>query len=243
MTPLTFVLVHGSWHDGDDFAATIAELERLGHRALAPTLAGHGPDANRDVTHADCVQSLVDFVAREGLRDFVLVAHSFGGTVIAKAAEFMPTLVRRLVFWNAFVPLDGECLLDKVPPEYRAIFRGAAEASADNTVTLPFPVWRDAFINDADLALAQSTYARLHPEPFAPFTAKLDLKAFHALPIPRSYLNATDDTALPPGEWAWHPRQSSRLGLYRLVQIPGSHEVLFTNPARLAAGLIDAGRD
>lgn len=243
MSALTFVLVHGSWQDGEDFAETIAALERLGHRGYAPTLAGHGPDANRNVTHADCVQSLVDFVAQKGLRDFVLVGHSFGGTVIAKAAEFMPTLVRRLVFWNAFVPLDGECLLDNVPPEYRALFRASAEASPDNTVTLPLQVWREAFINDADAALAEATHARLHPEPFAPFEARLDLKAFHALPIPRSYLNAKEDFALPPGEWAWHPRQSSRLGQFRLVEISGSHEVLFTNPAGLAAGLVDAGRD
>jgi hypothetical protein len=36
---------------------------------------------------------------------------------------------------------------------------------------------------------------------------------------------------------------SSRLGLFRLVQMPGSHEVIFTNPGVLAAKLIEAGRD
>jgi hypothetical protein len=36
---------------------------------------------------------------------------------------------------------------------------------------------------------------------------------------------------------------SSRLGLFRLVQMPGSHEVLFTNPVGLADKLIEAGRD
>ena len=117
MAALTFVLVHGSWHDGDDFAETIEHLARRGHRAFAPTLAGHGPDANRDVTHADCVTSLVDYVEARELRDFVLVGHSFGGTVIARAAVPLADRIRRIVFWNAFVPLDGECLLDNVPPE------------------------------------------------------------------------------------------------------------------------------
>ncbi|MFM1855107.1 MAG: hypothetical protein RLZ83_416, partial [Pseudomonadota bacterium] len=52
------------------------------------------------------------------------------------------------------------------------------------------------------------------------------------------------DIALPQGpEWGWHPRMSSRLGLFRLVQIPGSHEVMFTAPERLAGAIIDAGRD
>jgi hypothetical protein len=46
-----------------------------------------------------------------------------------------------------------------------------------------------------------------------------------------------------PGEWAWHPRMSSRLGLHRLVEMPGSHEVIFSNPTGLAEKLIEAGRD
>jgi hypothetical protein len=36
---------------------------------------------------------------------------------------------------------------------------------------------------------------------------------------------------------------SSRLGTYRLVEMPGSHEAVFTNPTELADKLIDAGRD
>jgi hypothetical protein len=43
--------------------------------------------------------------------------------------------------------------------------------------------------------------------------------------------------------WGWHPRRSSRLGLFRLVQMPGSHEVIFKNPGGLAEKLIEAGRD
>ncbi len=240
---LTFVLVHGSWHDGTTFKDVIAHLEAAGHRAYAPTLAGHGPGVDRKVTHDDCVNSVVDFIAGEGLSNVVLMGHSFAGTVIAKVAERIPSTLRRLIFWNAFVLNDGESLLDNVPPHYRDLFSQLAAAAPDNSVMMPFPVWREAFMNDADLALAESSYALLTPEPFAPFTARLDLKVFHSLSIPRSYLNCLEDTALPPGEWAWHPRMSSRLGLYRLVQMRGGHEVVFTNPAGLALALIDAGRD
>jgi hypothetical protein len=63
------------------------------------------------------------------------------------------------------------------------------------------------------------------------------------LDTPRSYLIGSDVIALPPGEWGWHPRMSSRLGLYRLVQMPGSHELIFSNPAGLADKIIEAGRD
>jgi len=36
---------------------------------------------------------------------------------------------------------------------------------------------------------------------------------------------------------------SSRLGTFRLVQMAGSHEAIFTNPVELADRLIEAGRD
>lgn len=41
----------------------------------------------------------------------------------------------------------------------------------------------------------------------------------------------------------WHPRLSEKLGLFRLVQTPGSHELVFTNPKLLAEKIIEAGRD
>jgi pimeloyl-ACP methyl ester carboxylesterase len=71
---LTFVLVHGSWHDGSTFRDVIAHLEAAGHRAYAPTLAGHGLGVDRKVTHADCVNSVVDFIEGEGLSNVVLIA-------------------------------------------------------------------------------------------------------------------------------------------------------------------------
>jgi hypothetical protein len=58
-----------------------------------------------------------------------------------------------------------------------------------------------------------------------------------------SYLNALEDTALPPGPNGWHPRHSSRLGIYRLVQMHGSHEVMHTRPRELADKIIEAARD
>ncbi|HTW87156.1 MAG TPA: alpha/beta fold hydrolase [Candidatus Binataceae bacterium] len=238
-----FLLVHGSWHDGGAWAPVVRRLESKGHRAYAPTIAGHGKDVPKNVSHADCVQSVIDYVIQRRLYDLVVVGHSFGGTIIAKLAEAIPDRVHRLVFWNAFVPLDGHSLLDETPPHYHDLFARMAAASDDNTVMLPYGIWREVFINDADEELARAAYATLSSEPYRGFVDKLDLKTFYSLGVPRSYLNCTEDTAMPPGEWGWHPRMSSRLGLHRLVQMPGSHESLFTRPLELADKIIEAGRD
>lgn len=241
---MRIVLVHGSWHTGELWAPVAAHLRSAGHEVHTPTVAGHGHGADKRVNHAQCTQSIVDHIVQHDLRDIVLLGHSYGGTIISKVVEAVPDRVRRLVYWNAFVLQDGESLDDNVPPHFRALFAQLAAASTDGGVMMPFPIWREAFVNDADLATAQRTYELLSSEPYQPFVDKLDLKKFYALQTPRSYINCTEDIALPPGpDWGWHPRMSSRLGLYRLVQIPGSHEVMFTAPERLAGAIVDAGRD
>ena len=238
----TFVLVHGSWHDNRAWAPVIQRLEQQGHKAFAPTIAGHEPGGNKGASHADCVRSVVEYIVQKNLRDFVLVGHSFGGTVIQRVAEEMPDRIHRLVFWNAFVLNDGDCLEDNAPPHYKALFDQIEQE--DGGVMLPWPVWREAFIGDADEATAKHAYEMLSPTPRRSHTDKVALKSFFSLQIPKSYLNATEDIALPPGaDFGWHPRMSGRLGLYRLVQMPGSHEVIFSNPALLADKLVEAGRD
>ncbi len=240
---MRIVLVHGSWHTGEHWAPVADSLRAAGHEVHTPTVAGHGAGVDKRVNHAQCTQSIVDFITEHDLRDFALLGHSYGGTIISKVVELVPDRVRRLVYWNAFVPADGQSLNDNVPAHYRELFDGIAAASSDDTVMLPFPIWREAFINDADLETAERTYKSLSSEPYQPFRDKLDLKKFYALQTPRSYINCTEDTALPQGEWGWHPRMSSRLGLFRLVQLKGSHEVMFTAPERLATAIVDAARD
>jgi pimeloyl-ACP methyl ester carboxylesterase len=111
----TFVLVHGSWHDGSAWQAVIDQLEAKGHQAFAPTIAGHGKGVNKNVNHAQCTQSIVDYMIDKDLTDIVLLGHSFGGTIISKVAEAISTRIRRLVFFDAFVLNDGESLRDNFP--------------------------------------------------------------------------------------------------------------------------------
>jgi pimeloyl-ACP methyl ester carboxylesterase len=239
----TFVLVHGACHDGSAWEQVIARLKKLGHNAFGPTVAGHGRDVCKAVTHAESTRSIVDFVVDNGLTDIVLVGHSYGGTIISKVVEAIPDRIRRLVFHSAFVLSDSESMLEAFAPPDRGMLARLAAGSTDNTVTLPFQLWRERFINDADLETARWAYGQLSPEPFQQLLEPLDLRKFFTLDMPKSYLVCNEDTVMPPGEWAWHPRMSERLGVYRLVRMPGSHEVLFSNPAGLAEKLIEAGRD
>ena len=244
MDSKTYILIHGAWMDGTSWAGVASHLHARGYTVHAPTMAGHGPGANRQVSHTEVVQGVLDFIEGENLRDFVLVGHSFGGTVIQKVAEATPDRIRRLVFCNAFVLKDKECLVEHTPAGYPQKSAQLAAASADGTVSLPFGMFRDGFVNDGDLATAQRIHASLHPCYFGLFEEKIALPAFDTLPIPRSYLYCTEDHGLPHGETTgWYPKFGNRLGLFRLVTMPGSHMAHLTRSEDMAAKLIEAGRD
>jgi len=236
------VLVHGSWHGGWAWDAVIRHLAGQGHRAHAPTLPGHGPGAARlGITHRDCVDAVVAYIQEHELDDITLVGHSFGGSVIQKVAEQLSARIRRLVFLDALILGDNQCVFDNVPPEYASAFTALAAASADNTMLIPWEIWRDNFIQDAPEAVARSFWERLSPEPNQVNLDKLELKRFYSLVIGTSVISCRQDKALPAGYF--HPRMSSRLGEFKLLYMDGSHEVMLTRPRELADTLIAAGSD
>lgn len=239
----TFVLVHGAWHTGREFEAVAEPIRAKGHTVHCPTVAGNNPGDDRTIGLEAAITSIVDYISENNLTDVILLGHSYGGMIITGVADRCPERLRRLIYWNAFVPNNGECLNDMAPPHYVAMFDGVSAASPDNSVMLPFPVWREVFINDASAELAQSAFDVLNPHPYATFTDAISLKSNPAeMEVAKSYINCTEDTAMPHS-FGWHPRLSEKLGMFRLVQIPGSHELCFSDPAALAQAIIHAGRD
>jgi pimeloyl-ACP methyl ester carboxylesterase len=238
-----YVLVHGAWHTGAELEPTADSIRSAGHEVHTPTIAGNRPGDSKIVGLSDAIESIVDYLDKKKLTDVILLGHSYGGMVITGVADQIPNRIHRLVYWNAFVPNNGESINDMVPPYYTALFQQIASQRGDNSVVLPFPIWREAFINDVDLDSAQKAYDVLNPQPAKTLFDKISLKINPVdMPIAKSYINCTEDTSLPH-DYPWHPRLSRKLGPFRLVQVPGSHELCFSNPKLLAQAIMDAGRD
>jgi pimeloyl-ACP methyl ester carboxylesterase len=179
--------------------------------------------------------------------EIVLVGHSFGGTVVQKVAEQLADRVSRAVFLNALILKDQQCVFDVLPE----VFLGAlapkgnghpATSTSDDAMQIlapaPWETWRDNFIQDAPETLARSTWEQLSPEPNQVNLDRLDLKQFYSIPISKSFIFCRQDRAMPPEYF--HPGMSSRLGPHKLVEMDGSHEVMFTRPAELADKIIEA---
>jgi len=218
----------------------IRRLSEKGYDAHAPTLAGHGPGVIRlSVTHQDCVASVVTYIQKHGLKDVILVGHSFGGTVVQKVAE--QVRLARIVFLDALILEDGECVIDILPAEFAALVRDLAGASRDNTMLIPWEIWRDNLIQDAPESVARAIWEKLSPEPNQVNLDKLDLKRYYSLAITKSFIYCREDKAMECGYF--HPRMSSRLGTFKLLEMDGSHEVMFTRPCELADKLIEVSSD
>jgi pimeloyl-ACP methyl ester carboxylesterase len=129
----TYVLVHGAWHTGELFEDVAAPIRAAGHEVHCPTLAGNRPGDARTLGLDAAIASLVTYLEDNDLTDIVLLGHSYGGMVITGAADRAPGRIRRLVYWNAFVPNDGECLNDMVPPHYVGLFDAVSAAKAPTT--------------------------------------------------------------------------------------------------------------
>jgi pimeloyl-ACP methyl ester carboxylesterase len=241
--PETFVLIHAAWHTGEDFEPIANILRDAGHTVYCPTLRGNRPQDDRSkVGLEDPISAVVEFIEENDLTDIRLVGHSYAGMVISGVADRLERRLRRIVYINGFVPLHGQSLVDMLPPAHAGLFAAIAKAN-NGAVLIPFEIWRENFINDADMALARSTHDRLSPQPYGTFSDKISLqRPLSELSIGKSYINCQQDIALPHSS-PWHPRLSERLGLFRLVEMPGSHETIFSNPTGLAQAIWEAARD
>ena len=116
----TFLLVHGAWHGGWCWRRVADILRREGHAVFTPTLTGLGERAHLagpDID-LDChINDVLGVLNMEELNDVVICGHSYGGQVITPVLDRCVELFRAAVWLDAFVPEDGQSLIDNWPPE------------------------------------------------------------------------------------------------------------------------------
>ena len=248
---LNFVLVHGAWHDATLWKRVAPRLRAGGHTVHTPTAAGHGPNADPDTTLQQAYMSIVDYVLRERLTDVVLLGWSFGGVLVQQAtahlAQHDPDILRRVVFHNAFVLADGECVYDTFPEAAVEYFKSIT--TAQGTIMQPFERVRNRYCAPADHDEARAIYDMMNPQLARMFDTPTDTRVFDQIvaAAPQgffSYVNAVEDIAFPHGPYAWYPRFADRLGSPRVRFLCGhSHEAPLTGPSETANAYIVAGRD
>ena len=218
---MRFVLVHGAFVGGWIWGPLAERLEELGHSSVAPDLPGAGDDPTppKEVTLGAYADRICDLLDADG--ESILVANSMGGMVISEAAARRPEGVKRLVYVAAFLPGDGQSLVDltSLPEGADDLVQQTVIVSGDPPVgTLPQST---CAASNADCLPEVSDWAvsRTGSQPFAPLTEPVSLtREFDQ--IPRTYVLCTADRIVPP---ALQRRMVSDRQLTDVVELDSGH--------------------
>ncbi len=212
--PKEFVLVHGMSHGGFAWNRLARRLERDGHRVVAPDLPGHGRRAHerRRASLATYARAVADATIQAGFSRATVVGHSMGGAVLPGVASLIAARIARLVFLAAVVPVHGATTLQgHVTPAGRQMLHGLASAS-DGAAQYPALFEWARWMGDLPLGdpRVSETLPQLTPQPLRPLTERVNMRSFHALRLPCTYIRCLRDAAVVPARAAQY---AARLGV------------------------------
>lgn len=234
----TYVLVHGGWVGGW-FWQRVARLMRgAGHEVYTPTLTGLGERAHLAgpevglKTHAEDVLGVLRY---EDLSDVILVGHSSGGAVITQAAEGAARRLAHLVYFDAFVPADGESLADLLGPQMMAGFEELARTRGDGwRLPFPFPLEAIGVTEERDAAWV---VPKLADQPLKTATEPVRLTSAEARAIPRTFVYCSER---PMGLFdAPAARARAGEGGWRYRELAAPHAAIITEPRKVAEALLE----
>jgi pimeloyl-ACP methyl ester carboxylesterase len=236
------VLVHGGAHAADCWDLTISEISCLEPklRVLAVDLPGRGrnPADLAAATVADWVDSVVADVERAALGDVVVVGHSLGGlTVPGVVARLGAGKVREMILAAAFIPPQGSSVVDTLRGPLAPLARIGPRLN--KLATIPKTAARLAFCNAMSREQRRHALSRLYPESARVIAEPVDRSDLPA-EVPRTWIMTLRDRALSL-------RQQQRCieslgGVDTLVCLDTCHDLMYSEPRRLAAILLERCR-
>lgn len=168
---------------------------------IVPDLPAHGQDQTpvADVTLQSYTEHICEILDAQS-EPVILVGHSMGGVAITQAAEHRPDKISRLVYLSAFLPRDGESLLQLAQQDTESqVLPILVVAEAEGYTTVKDEGTRRALYGDCsseDVARAQSL---LEPDPLAPITTPVHISKENFGSVPRTYITCSQDKAISPG--------------------------------------------
>ena len=235
-----FVLVHGAFGGAWCWEPVIGPLEALGHTVDALDLPGGGDDTTpvAQVTLASCADRVGAALA-ERPEPAVLVGYSMGGAVVTQVASNWPDRVASLIFVAAFMPADGQSLLDLTHlPEGKddqiqanLVIEGDPPVASLSGEAIAAAVYNDCTSEQTAWAVAQR-----RPQPVAPFADPVRVDEDVLAGIPRSYVLTLQDRAIPP---ALQRRMIREHPCQRVIELDTGHAPFLSATDELVAALVN----
>ena len=243
MTPKVFVLVHPAWHGAWVWKKVVPLLRERGHLVFTPTLTGLGERshlARAEIGLDTHVTDVVNVLTYEDLRLVILVGHSSSGAVITGAADRAPTRIAHIVYLDAFVPEDGQSVLDLIVPERRQMMETLVKTEGHGWLlprfapspwaTIVRDMWGVTDENDVRWMLD-----RLGPTPFGHFRDPVRLTNPAAEKLPRVFIRCRQ---FPSPRFDRHAEMARGNALWRYRELAAPHHAAVTMPDEVTALLL-----
>ncbi|MGH9145747.1 MAG: alpha/beta fold hydrolase, partial [Vicinamibacterales bacterium] len=174
-----FVLVHGAFAGAWIWQPLMDRLRAAGHSVEACDLPGLGDDYTpvTEVTLDACAARLCQVLAA-GAEPAIVVGNSMGGVIATQGAARCPGHVAALVYVAAFVPKDGQSLLDLTKLPEGADDQVQANIAIEGhppVAIMPSTASRQALYGSCTEDVAAWAIARLRPQPVAPFASPVSI--------------------------------------------------------------------
>jgi pimeloyl-ACP methyl ester carboxylesterase len=235
-----FVFVHGAYGGAWCWEPVNAPLEEAGHTVETLDLPGAGDDRTpvEGVTLASCADRVRAVLAARP-EPAVLVAHSMGGVVATQAASDSPERVASLVFVCAFMPAQGQSLLDltRLPEGKDDMIQANLVLEGHPPVAvLSEEAAAEAIYNCCGPEQTALAVARRRAQPVAPFDTPVDIDDVLLASIPRSYVLTTRDQSIPP---ALQRRMIREHPCENVIELDADHAPYFSATDELVAALLE----
>jgi pimeloyl-ACP methyl ester carboxylesterase len=224
----TFLVCTGAWSAGWSWKKMHPLMAAAGHRLLVPTYTGLGErehlasPSNDLETH---IQDILAVIKYEDLRDITLVGHSYGGMVATGVADRARDRIARLIYLDAFVPTDGQSLMDANPPAMRQRMQDLAKAG-DGWRVPSNPIPSDT--SEADVKWISE---RRVPQSIKCFDQPLKISGGE-LSLPRSYVYFT--RIVPADPFRPFAERAKNNSGWQYHELDASHSAHVTAPETLA---------
>jgi pimeloyl-ACP methyl ester carboxylesterase len=246
----TFVLVHPAWLGGWCWRKVTPRLRAGGHDVYAPTLTGLGERAhlsNPQIGLATHIEDIVNVLDVEDLRRVVLVGNSSGGMVMTGVAERVPERIAQLVYLDAFVPEDGQSLVDLLPPDRQQAMEGLVKAEGEGWLLPRFaPLPPEKILRDLWGVTADDDVSwmlpRLKPTPFRHFTDPVQRANPVAAALPRTFVRCLQFQLGKHPAFDGHATMARQTPGWRSRELPTPHLPYISHPAELAELLLDLAK-